>query len=210
MHPIHNALNVFNEPLLLCGADPMTGVYRDGCCNTGANDRGTHTVCAVVTNEFLEFSKGRGNDLTMDYPPTNFKGLVEGDKWCLCVSRWVEAYQANVAPPIILKATHFKTLEYISLEELFKFEYMPLTSIDWTELNNKLEKTFKFNNYNEVVLFSNKVMQIAINQDHHPEINIHYNLVKVRITDYEKGAASEKCHRFISAVNEINHFSVSQ
>lgn len=203
MHPIHKALNVFNEPLIICGTDPMTGVYRDGCCNTGANDRGTHTVCAVVTNEFLQFSKSKGNDLTKDYPPTNFKGLVEGDKWCLCVSRWIEAYQANVAPPLILKATHIKTLEYISLEALIKFEYMPMTSTDWTELNNKLEKTFKFNDYNEVVLFSNKVMQIAINQDHHPEINVHYNFVKVRITDFEKGAVSEKCHRFISAVNEI-------
>ena len=203
MHPIHNALNVFNEPLILCGTDPMTGVYRDGCCNTGANDRGTHTVCAVVTNEFLEFSKVRGNDLTKDYPPTNFKGLVEGDKWCLCVSRWIEAYQAGVAPPIILKATHIKTLEYISLEELKKFEYTALLNHDWTELNNKLEKTFKFENYNEVVLFTNQVMQIAINQDHHPEINVHYNFVKVRITDYEKGAVSQKCHKFVSAVNKI-------
>ena len=209
MHPIHNALNVFNEPLILCGTDPMTGVYRDGCCNTGANDRGTHTVCAVVTNEFLEFSKVRGNDLTKDYPPTNFKGLVEGDKWCLCVSRWIEAYQANVAPPIILKATHIKTLEYISLEALIKYEYVPMTVIGWTELNNKLEKTFKFNNYNEVVIFSNKVMQIAINQDHQPEINVHYNFVKVRITDFEKGAVSEKCHRFISTVNEITPSQVS-
>lgn len=209
MHPIHNALNVFNEPLIICGTDPMTGVYRDGCCNTGANDRGTHTVCAVVTNEFLLFSKSKGNDLTKDYPPTNFKGLVEGDKWCLCVSRWLEAYHANVAPPIILKATHIKTLEYISLEALIKFEYVPMTSIGWTELNNKLEKTFKFNNYDEVVLFSNKVMQIAINQDHHPEINVHYNFVKVRITDFEKGAVSEKCHRFISAVNEIMPSQVS-
>ena len=203
MSTIQNALNVFNEPLVICGKDPMTGVYRDGCCNTGANDRGTHTVCAVVTDEFLQFSKSRGNDLTMDYSPTNFKGLVEGDKWCLCVSRWVEAYQANIAPPIILKATHIKTLEYISLEELIKFEYTPLEGTEWTAINNKLEKTFKFDNYNEVVSFSNKVMQIAINQDHHPEINVHYNFVKVRITDYEKGAVSQKCHQFISAVNKI-------
>ncbi len=139
----------------------------------------------------------------MDYPPTGFKGLVEGDKWCLCVSRWIEAYQAGVAPPIILKATHIKTLEYISLEELKKFEYTALLTHDWTELNNKLEKTFKFDNYNEVVLFTNQVMQIAIDQDHHPEINVHYNFVKVRITDYEKGAVSQKCHRFVSAVNKI-------
>lgn len=203
MNPIHNALNVFNEPLIVCGTIPMTGVYRDGCCNTGANDRGTHTVCAVVTDAFLQFSKSKGNDLTMDYPPTGFKGLVEGDKWCLCVSRWIEAYQNNVAPPIILKATHIKTLEYISLDELIKFEYTPMTASDWTEISNKLEKTFKFDNYNEVVLFSNKVMQIAINQDHHPEIHVHYNFVKVRITDYEQGTVLEKCQRFVSAVNKI-------
>ena len=204
MNIIQNALNVFSEPLVICGTNPMTGVYRDGCCNTGNNDRGTHTVCVVVTHEFLQFSKSRGNDLTVDYPPTNFKGLVAGDKWCLCVSRWIEAYQANVAPPIILKATHIKTLEFISLEELIKFDYTPTNATDWTELNNKLEKTFKFDNYNDVVLFSNKVMQIAINQDHHPEINVHYNFVKVRITDYEKGTVSEKCHRFIIEVNKIS------
>ncbi len=120
---MNEALNVFNEPLMVCGTSPMTGAYRDGCCNTGVNDRGTHTVCAVVTDAFLQFSKSRGNDLTMVYPPTNFKGLVDGDKWCLCVSRWIEAYQAGVAPPIILKATHIKTLEYISLDALMKFEY---------------------------------------------------------------------------------------
>jgi len=203
MSIIQNALNVFSEPLIICGTNPMTGVYRDGCCNTGSNDRGTHTVCAVVTNEFLQFSKSRGNDLTVDYPPSNFKGLVAGDKWCLCVSRWIEAYQANVAPPIILKASHIKTLEFVSLEELIKFEYTPMKSADWTEINNKLEKTFKFDNYIDVVLFSNKVMQIAINQNHHPEINVHYNFVKVRITDYEKGTFSEKCQRFINEVNKI-------
>ena len=75
--------------------------------------------------------------------------------------------------------------------------------LDWTELNNKLEKTFKFDTYDEVVLFSNKVMQVAIDQDHHPEIHVHYNFVKVRITDYEQGTVSEKCHRFITAVNQI-------
>ena len=89
------------------------------------------------------------------------------------------------------------------MEELKRFEHIPLSTSGWTASDNKLEKTFKFDNYDEVVLFSNKVMQIAILQDHHPEINVHYNFVKVRITDYEKGAVSEKCHRFISAVNKI-------
>jgi uncharacterized protein len=204
MSIMHNSLNVFNEPLMVCGTSPMTGAYRDGCCNTDVNDRGTHTVCAIVTNEFLQFSKSRGNDLTLDYPPTGFKGLVEGDKWCLCVSRWLEAYQANVAPPIILKATHIKTLEFISLEELQKFEYAPKLNSDWITLNNKLEKTFIFSNYNEVVSFSNKVMQIAIDQDHHPELNVHYNFVKVRITDYENGGVSHKCYRFITALDKID------
>lgn len=206
MNTILTALNVFNEPLITCGTSPMTGAYRDGCCNTSANDRGTHTVCAVVTDAFLQFSKTRGNDLTIDYPPSNFKGLVAGDKWCLCVSRWIEAYQSNVAPPIILRATHIKTLEYISLDELIKFEYEPINASDWTETNHKLEKTFKFSNYNDVVSFSNKVMQIAINQDHHPEMNVHYNFVKVRITDYEKGALSDKCNRFINEVDKILSF----
>ena len=123
MSVIIDSFNVFGERLVVCGTDPMTGVYRDGCCNTGMNDRGTHTVCAVVTDEFLQFSKSRGNDLTQDYPPANFKGLVAGDKWCLCVSRWVEAYQAGVAPPVILEATHMKTLDYVSLEVLNNFKF---------------------------------------------------------------------------------------
>ena len=123
MSVISDSINVFGERLVVCGTDPMTGVYRDGCCNTGMNDRGTHTVCAVVTDEFLQFSKSRGNDLTQDYPPANFKGLVAGDKWCLCVSRWVEAYQAGVAPPVILEATHMKTLDYVSLEVLNNFKF---------------------------------------------------------------------------------------
>jgi len=124
MSVISDSFNVFGERLMVCGTDPMTGAYRDGCCNTGINDRGTHTVCAVVTDEFLQFSKSRGNDLTQDYPPANFKGLVAGDKWCLCVSRWVEAYQAGVAPPVILEATHMKTLDYVSLEVLMNFKLL--------------------------------------------------------------------------------------
>ena len=115
--------NVFGEDLMLCSSSPMTGYYRNGCCETGEDDRGTHTVCAVVTNEFLQYSKSKGNDLTIDYPEYGFKGLVEGDKWCLCVSRWIEAYHANVAPPVILKATHIQTLAYISLAELEKYTH---------------------------------------------------------------------------------------
>ena len=117
----NESLNVYNEPLKICGNDPITGAYRDGCCNTGNNYIGTHTVCAIVNNSFLNFSKSMGNDLTKDNPLYNFKGLKEGDKWCLCVSRWIEAYKENVAPPIILESTHIKTLEYISIDILEKF-----------------------------------------------------------------------------------------
>ena len=123
---INNSLNVYKKPLKICGTNPLTGAYRDGCCNTGIDDIGTHTVCAVVTNSFLNFSKSMGNDLTKDNPLYNFKGLKEGDMWCLCVSRWIEAYKENVAPPIILESTHIKTLEYISIEILEKFDFKKL------------------------------------------------------------------------------------
>jgi len=103
----------------------------------------------------------------------------------------------------LLEATHIKTLDYISLEELMKYRYVNMQDNDWIEINNKLVKTFRFNNYDDVVLFANKVMQVAILQNHHPEINIHYSFVKVSITDYENGAVSEKCHGFTIAVDQI-------
>ena len=113
MSIINDSINVFGERLTVCGTDPMTGAYRDGCCNTGLNDRGTHTVCAVVTDEFLQFSKSKGNDLTQDYPPSNFKGLKAGDKWCLCVSRWIEAYQAGARSLNKLKISSKRTLNLL-------------------------------------------------------------------------------------------------
>ena len=97
-------LNLFGKKLETCSTKPLTGAYRNGCCETGPNDIGTHTVCAIVTDEFLEFSKKMGNDLTKDYPQYNFKGLKDGDKWCLCVSRWIEAHNAGCAPEFILDA----------------------------------------------------------------------------------------------------------
>ena len=115
------SLNVFGDPLIVCGTKPITGAYRNGCCDTGPFDVGTHTVCAVVTAEFLAFSKGKGNDLTRALPQYNFPGLVEGDYWCLCVSRWLEAYRVGVAPKIKLAASHQKTLDYVSLEVLTSF-----------------------------------------------------------------------------------------
>jgi uncharacterized protein (DUF2237 family) len=118
------AKNVFGEELMLCSTEPMTGYYRNGCCETGPDDLGTHTVCAIMTNGFLEFSLSRGNDLITPRPEYDFPGLVPGDKWCLCASRWMEAYRAGVAPKILLEASHEKTLDYISLDELVKFAFI--------------------------------------------------------------------------------------
>lgn len=112
------ARNVLGKALETCCTSPMTGFYRNGCCDTGSEDKGLHLVCAQVTAEFLAFSKSRGNDLSTPMPMFNFNGLKPGDKWCLCVSRWHEALQAGFAPPIILASTHEKTLEFIALEVL--------------------------------------------------------------------------------------------
>lgn len=117
------ALNVFGEDLITCSTNPLTGFYRDGCCNTDEQDLGTHTVCAIVTQEFLEFSRSKGNDLITPRPAMNFPGLKAGDKWCLCALRWLEAYQANAAPLVVLEATNEKTLDYIDLDILVKFAF---------------------------------------------------------------------------------------
>jgi len=113
--------NVFGELLQSCCKDPLTGYYRDGNCRTDASDRGRHTVCAVVTKEFLEFSKRRGNDLMTPRPEYQFPGLKAGNKWCLCALRWKEAFEAGVAPKVVLEATNEKTLEYIALTDLVKY-----------------------------------------------------------------------------------------
>ena len=112
------ALNVFGEPLAPCGLDPMTGFYRDGCCNTDYDDAGIHVVCVKVTREFLEFSRKRGNDLTTPVPGAGFPGLRPGNRWCLCVGRWKEALDAGVAPPVVLAATHEEALAVVPLAEL--------------------------------------------------------------------------------------------
>ncbi len=117
------ANNVFGEPLIPCSEDPLTGFYRDGCCNTGDEDHGVHTVCAVMTHEFLEFSKKAGNDLSTPRPMYDFPGLKEGDRWCLCAPRWVEAWNEGKAPKVILQATHEKTLDYVPLKVLVKYAY---------------------------------------------------------------------------------------
>jgi len=113
--------NIFNEPIEACSHDPLTGFFRSGCCETSNQDAGNHTVCALMTNEFLEFSFNRGNDLINPVPEFNFPGLKEGDRWCLCANRWVEAYEAGVAPKIISRATNIKALEIIPLENLKLF-----------------------------------------------------------------------------------------
>ena len=116
--------NVFGEKLHTCCTSPMTGYFRDGSCRTISEDTGTHTVCAVMTDEFLRFSASRGNDLITPAPHYQFPGLKPGDKWCLCVSRWIEAEKANKAPKLILEATHEKTLDYTSLDVLVKHAFI--------------------------------------------------------------------------------------
>ena len=112
------AHNVLGGELQTCSTDPLTGYYRDGCCTTGGDDRGVHVVCARVTAEFLEFSASVGNDLSTPRPEFSFAGLQPGDQWCLCASRWVEAHEAGVAPPVVLAATHVGALEWCRLEDL--------------------------------------------------------------------------------------------
>ena len=115
-----DAKNVLGGKLEACCTSPMTGFYRNGSCDTGTEDTGVHVVCAQVTEEFLSFTKTRGNDLSTPSPTSSFPGLKPNDKWCLCASRWKEALDAGVAPPVILSATHISALEYISLEDLKK------------------------------------------------------------------------------------------
>ncbi len=110
--------HIFGDDLALCSTRPLTGFNRTGCCETGPQDLGSHTVCAQVTREFLEFSRSKGNDLTRPLPATGFPGLRPGDRWCLCASRWREALEAGCAPGVILAATHHKALEIVSLGEL--------------------------------------------------------------------------------------------
>ena len=117
--------NVLGSELKECSHSPLTGFYRDGCCNTGGDDAGVHVVCAQMTAEFLSFSKARGNDLITPMPMFNFPGLKPGDQWCLCVLRWQEALEADVAPPVDLEATHISALEFVSLDDLKQHALKP-------------------------------------------------------------------------------------
>ena len=113
--------NVLGTQLQQCSAQPLTGYRRDGYCSACQGDRGQHTVCATMTTTFLEFSYSMGNDLMTPNPIFGFSGLVPGNRWCLCVTRWIEAYEAGCAPPVHLEATHISVLEYLDLETLRKF-----------------------------------------------------------------------------------------
>jgi len=113
--------NVFGEPLSTCSDSPLTGFFRDGCCNSGPEDIGSHTVCVIVTGEFLAFSKKAGNDLSTPMSAYGFPGLKHGDRWCLCAARWQQAFAAGMAPRVVLSATHERALEIIELSDLKRF-----------------------------------------------------------------------------------------
>lgn len=119
--PQRPARNVLGGTLVICSIKPMTGFFRDGCCNTGPADRGSHTVCVVMTAEFLAFSKASGNDLSTPMPEYEFPGLKPGDRWCLCAPRWQEAFEGGAAPKVVLAATHEGALEHTALADLKKF-----------------------------------------------------------------------------------------
>lgn len=112
------AHNILGTDLAICSTNPMTGFFRDGCCNTTGADTGMHTVCAVMTAEFLVYTKAMGNDLSTARPEFQFPGLREGDRWCLCLGRWMEALEGNCAPPVVLEATHASVIEFVDLETL--------------------------------------------------------------------------------------------
>ena len=117
----NTSLNVYGKPLITCSTKPLTGFFRDGCCNTNDQDAGSHTVCIEATEDFLSFSKSRGNDLSTPMPEYSFPGIKPGDRWCLCAARWAEAHEAGMAPKVHLEATHKRALEIIPIALLEQF-----------------------------------------------------------------------------------------
>ena len=117
-HELEQSINVLGEPLAVCSENPLTGFFRDGCCNTNDQDVGSHTVCVEVTEQFLEYSRFRGNDLSTPRPEFGFPGLKEGDRWCLCAARWLEAHEQGMAPRVFLMSTHQRALDIVPLEIL--------------------------------------------------------------------------------------------
>lgn len=118
-----NAKNVLGGQLLACSYDPVTGYFRDGCCNTDSTDRGNHTICVRVTASFLRFSREHGNDLSSPMPEYRFAGLRPGDRWCVCAPRWQEALELGLAPPVVLEATHERALRVVPLEILMEYAW---------------------------------------------------------------------------------------
>lgn len=118
---IDDSINVFGEALQPCSHDPVTGFFRDGCCNTNDQDVGSHTVCVRLTQEFLEYSRFKGNDLSTPAPEFGFPGLKPGDRWCLCAARWLQAHQDNMAPKVFLASTHIKATDIVPVELLRKY-----------------------------------------------------------------------------------------
>jgi len=121
------AKNVLGDDLQPCSMNPKTGFFRDGCCNTSGDDRGMHTVCAVMTEEFLRYSRAMGNDLITPRPEFDFPGLKAGNRWCVCLGRWMEAREAGSAPPVVLDATHASVAEFVDLDVLMEHEWNPKT-----------------------------------------------------------------------------------
>ena len=121
MSSVEKQKNVFGEEIETCCESPITGFFRDGFCHTDDTDEGVHTICVSMTEDFLEFSKSKGNDLSTPRPEFNFPGLKEGDSWCLCADRWVEAYEVSMAPKLYIKRTNLRTLDIVPLEILKKF-----------------------------------------------------------------------------------------
>jgi hypothetical protein len=117
--------NVLGQRLETCGREPLTGFYRDGCCNTGPEDLGMHTVCCLVTDEFLRVSAELGNDLSTPMPQFDFPGLKAGDRWCVCAARWLQVQRAGAACPVVLEATHEATLEIIPFDLLLRYAVIP-------------------------------------------------------------------------------------
>lgn len=120
---MHPSYNVLGKELELCSQDPITGWFRDGCCNTDNNDKGLHTVCCVLTEEFLEFAKSRGNDLMTPAPQFGFPGLKSGDQWCVCAQTWHDACEEGVACPVVLESTHEETLQVTTIQLLEQYAY---------------------------------------------------------------------------------------
>ena len=124
-HEREESRNVLGQPLQPCGMDPVTGFYRNGCCDTGPADTGVHTVCCIVSEQFLAVSRQLGNDLSTPMPQYGFPGLKPGDRWCVCAARWLQAYQAGAACPVVLEATHENTLRIVGFDVLLEHAVIP-------------------------------------------------------------------------------------